>query len=115
NVRTKTGGNEIHSSVFEFLRNTDLDARGFFSPEGSAFQQNQYGGTVGGPIRNNKVFFFSDNQEQQTILGLETGLVPAPSLANRAGNFSDSASTLTGQVNGSYLAQTLTSRLGYGV
>ena len=115
NVITKSGGNEVHGSVFEFLRNTDLDARGFFSPERSAFQQNQFGGTVGGPIRRNKLFFFSDYQGQRTIQGMETGLVQVPSLANRNGDFSDAASTLTGQVNGSYLAQTLTNRLGYGV
>jgi hypothetical protein len=115
NVLTKSGGNEIHGSLFEFLRNTDLDARGFFSPERSAFQQNQFGGTVGGPIRRNKLFFFSDYQGQRTIQGLETGLVQVPSLANRSGNFSDAANTLTGHVNGSYLAQTLTNHLGYGV
>jgi hypothetical protein len=115
NVVTKAGGNDLHGSGFEFLRNTGLDARGFFSPERSAFQQNQFGGTLGGPIRKNKIFFFADYQGQRTIQGMETGLVQVPSLANRGGNFSDAASTLTGQVNGSYLAQTLTSRLGYGV
>src|SRR5260370_34297381 len=115
NVITKSGGNEFHGALFEFLRNTDLDARGFFSPERSAFQQNQFGGTVGGPIRRNKVFFFGDYQGQRTIQGMETGLVQVPSLPNRAGNFSDAASTLTGQVNGSYLGETLTNRLGYGV
>jgi hypothetical protein len=115
NVVTKSGGNELHGALFEFLRNTDLDARGFFSPERSAFQQNQFGGVVGGPIRKNKLFFFGDYQGQRTIQGLETGLVQVPTLANRTGNFADAASTLTGQVNGSYLAQTLSSRLGYGV
>jgi len=115
NVVTKSGGNQVHGSAFEFLRNTDLDSRGFFSPERSAFQQNQFGGTVGGPIRRNKLFFFGDYQGQRTIQGIETGLVQVPSLANRAGNFSDSAATLTGTVNGAFLAQTLTDRLGYGV
>jgi hypothetical protein len=115
NVVTKSGGNDFHGTLFEFLRNTDLDARGFFSPERSAFQQNQYGGTVGGPIRKNKLFFFGDYQGQRTIQGLETGLVQVPSLADRAGNFSDAANTLTGNVNGTYLAKTLTDRLGYGV
>jgi len=115
NVITKSGGNDIHGSLFEFLRNTNLDARGFFSPERSAFQQNQFGGTVGGPIRNNKLFFFGDYQGQRTVQGMETGLLQVPSLANRTGDFSDSPGTFTGQVNGSYLAQTLTNRLGYGV
>src|SRR6202035_3951564 len=111
NVITKSGGNEFHGSLFEFLRNTDLNARGFFSPERSAFQQSQFGGTLGGPIRKNKVFVFADYQGQRTIQGIETGLVQVPSLANREGNFSDAANTLTGDVNGSYLAQTLANRL----
>jgi hypothetical protein len=115
NVVTKSGGNGFHGSLFEFLRNTNLDARGFFSPERSAFQQNQYGGTLGGPIRKNKLFFFGDYQGQRTVQGIETGLVQVPSLADRAGNFSDAADTLTGSVNGAYLAKTLTDRLGYGV
>lgn len=115
NVITKSGGNDLHGSLFEFLRNTNLDARGFFSPERSAFQQTQFGGTLGGPIRRNKLFFFGDYQGQRTIQGMETGLVQVPSQADRIGNFSDAANTLTGRVNGSYLAQTLTNRLGYGV
>lgn len=115
NVITKSGGNQFHGSVFEFLRNTAFDARGFFSPERSAFQQNQFGATLGGPVRKNKLFFFGDYQGQRTIQGLETGLVQVPTLANRAGNFSDATDTLTGQVNGSYLAGTLTEKLGYGV
>jgi hypothetical protein len=115
NVITRSGENDLHASLFEFLRNTDLDARGFFSPERSAFQQNQFGGTLGGPIWKNKLFFFGDYQGHRTIQGMETGLVQVPSLADRAGNFSDAAGTLTGTVNGSYLAQTLTNRLGYGV
>lgn len=56
NVVTKSGGDHFHGSVFEFLRNTDLDARGYFSPERSTFQQNQYGGTFGGPIKKDKAF-----------------------------------------------------------
>jgi hypothetical protein len=117
NVVTKSGGDKVHGSVFEFLRNTDLDARGFFSPERSTFQQNQYGGTLGGPIKKDKAFFFVDYQGQRTVEGIETGIVSVPSLLNRTGNFSDSASTLTGKVNGAFLAQTLSSesRLGYPV
>jgi hypothetical protein len=117
NVITKSGGDKLHGSLFEFLRNTDLDARGFFSPERSTFQQNQYGGTLGGPIKKDKAFFFVDYQGQRTVEGIETGIVSVPSLLNRAGNFSDSASTLSGRVSGTFLAQTLSSssRLGYPV
>ena len=59
NVVTKSGTNEFHGDVFEFLRNTDLDARNYFSPTRGAFDQNQFGGTFGGPIRKNKIFFFA--------------------------------------------------------
>jgi Carboxypeptidase regulatory-like domain len=115
NVVTKSGGNAFHGSVFEFLRNTDLDAKSYFSTERSVFQQNQYGGTVGGPIKQNKVFFFADYQGQHTKQGQDTGVVAVPSVANRAGGFADSAGTLTGTVNGAFLAQTLSNQLGYAV
>ena len=114
-VVTKAGTNTFHGSAFEFLRNTNLDARGYFSPERSTFHQNQYGGTLGGPLKHDKVFFFGDYQGQRLVQGIETGIVSVPSLADRGGNFSDSSSTLTGTVNGTYLAQTLTNRLGYPV
>jgi hypothetical protein len=114
-VVTKSGGNQLHGDLFEFLRNTALDARGFFDPTRATFQQNQFGGTLGGPIKRDKVFFFADYQGGRTVQGIETGIVSVPSSTNRAGNFSDSASTLTGKVNGAFLAQTLSSRLGYSV
>lgn len=110
-VVTKSGGNAFHGSMFEFLRNTDLDAKNYFSTQRSIFQQNQYGGTLGGPIKQNRVFFFADYQGQHTKQGQDTGVVAIPSLANRNGNFSDSPG-LTGTVNGAFLAQTLSSRLG---
>ena len=56
-VVTKSGTNAFHGDVFEFLRNTDLDARNYFSPTRGAFDQNQFGGTLGGPIRKNKTLF----------------------------------------------------------
>jgi len=62
NVATKSGTNAFHGGLFEFLRNTHLDARNYFSPERAVFHQNQYGGTFGGPIRKDKIFFFVDYQ-----------------------------------------------------
>jgi hypothetical protein len=115
NVVTKSGTSKFHGSGFEFLRNTNLDARNYFAPQRSTFQQSQFGGTFGGPLRKDKIFFFVDYQGQRTAQGIETGIVNVPSLANRGGDFSDSASTLTGAVNGPYLAQTLSSLLGYTV
>jgi Carboxypeptidase regulatory-like domain len=114
NVVTKSGTNTFHGNVFEFFRNTHLDARNYFSPERAAFHQNQYGGTFGGPIRKERIFFFADYQGQRFIQGIETGIVSVPSMANRNGDFG-STSAFTGTVNGPYLAQVLTQRLGYQV
>ncbi len=55
---TKSGTNELHGSVFEFLRNDALDARNFFDQAKPAFRRNQFGGTLGGPIVKNRTFFF---------------------------------------------------------
>ncbi|MBV9399497.1 MAG: TonB-dependent receptor, partial [Bryobacterales bacterium] len=115
NVVTKSGSNQLHGSGFEFLRNTSLDARNFFSPDRSFFRQNQFGGTIGGPVKKNKVFFFGDYQGTRTAQGIDTGLISVPTLADRAGNLSDMASSLTRSVSGPYLANLLTSKLGYGV
>lgn len=115
NVLTKAGSNETHGSGFEFFRNTALDARNFFSPERSSYRQNQYGGTVGGPFRKNRIFFFGDYQGTRQSQGVDTGLIPVPSNADRAGNLADQAGSLTGGVSGGYLANLLTEKLGYGV
>jgi hypothetical protein len=120
NVVTKSGGNAFHGSAFEFLRNTDLDAKSYFSSKRSTFQQDQYGGTLGGPIKRNRLFFFGDYQGQHTKQGQDTGQVAVPSLANRSGDFSDlitsaNPNPLPGTVQGDFLAQTLTRELGYQV
>jgi hypothetical protein len=114
-VVSKSGTDQLHGSAFEFLRNTDLDARGFFDPSRAPYIQNQFGGTIGGPIKKDKVFFFGDYQGTRNIQGLESGLLPVPSVADRSGNLSDLASTLTGAVQGSNAASLLSQRLGYGV
>ncbi len=58
-VVTKSGGNAFHGDVYEFLRNNDFDTRNFFAPTVEPLHQNQYGATLGGPIRRNKDFFFA--------------------------------------------------------
>ena len=67
---TKSGTNEFHGSAYEFLRNSDLDSRGFFDVGSSAppFRRNQFGGTLGGPIKKNKVFFFMNYEGVQQVL-----------------------------------------------
>jgi hypothetical protein len=113
NVVTKSGTNSFHGSGFEFLRNTVLDARNYFTGDIGKLIQNQFGGTVGGPIKKDKIFFFADYQGTRRIDG-PTKTASVPSTANLAGDFSDPASpagTLGGAVGGDAMAATLTSRL----
>lgn len=114
-VITKSGSDSFHGNGLEFLRNTALDARGYFDPVRPAFRQNQFGGTLGGPVRHQKVYFFADYQGTRTNQGVETGLISVPSVQDRAGNLSDLAASLTGKVGGSYLATLLSQKLGYAV
>jgi hypothetical protein len=89
-VTTKSGSNELHGSLFEFVRNTDLDARGDFDTFTPKFNLNQFGGSVGGPIHKNKTFFFVDGEQKYQRQGITfTGLIPT--LAMRGGDFSANA------------------------
>jgi len=115
NVVTKSGNNGFHGNAFEFLRNTDLDARNYFSPTRGAFRQNQYGGTFGGPIHRDRIFFFTDYQGTRQTQGIDTGTISVPSNADRTGNLSDLAGKLTEVVGGPYFANLLTQKLGYPV
>ena len=86
-VSTKSGSNDFHGSLFEFVRNTDLDAKGDFDITTPKFNLNQFGGSIGGPIRHNKMFFFVDGEQKYQREGITfTGLIP--SLAMRSGDFS---------------------------
>lgn len=116
NVITKSGTNTFHGNAFEFFRNTALDATQWFNNnQKPVFQQNQFGGTVGGPILKQKMFFFADFQGTRQNLGQSSGLVVMPSVAERGGNFSALTSSMTGTVQGSAWANQLTQSLGYGV
>src|SRR5579863_7687304 len=117
NVITKSGTNKFHGDVFEFLRNTDLDAANYFDPGSvrGAYHQNQYGGTIGGPIKRDKIFFFADYQGNRVVQAVSEGQVTVPSAAEHAGDFSDRANLLTGTVVGTAWAQTLSQELGYPV
>ncbi len=114
-VSTKSGADDFTGSFFEFLRSTSLDARNFLASQRAGFHRNQFGATIGGPVRKDKVFFFADYQGARTRQGVDTGLIPVPSAANRAGDFSDIGNSLTGTVGGSYWANLLSQKLGYGV
>lgn len=89
NASVRSGSNQIHGAVWEFLRNTDLNAVGFFKPVGGAkpvYIQNQFGGAAGGPIKRNKLFVFAD-YEGLRRLQKALSTVSVPTLAQRAGVF----------------------------
>ena len=89
-VTTKSGTNSMHGTVFEFLRNTALDAKSFFAQDTEKFNLNQYGGSLGGPIRKNKLFFFIDGEQKDQRRGTPfVGLVPTDAM--RAGDFTNDA------------------------
>jgi hypothetical protein len=88
NAVTRGGANQFHGALFEFVRNSDFNARNFFSAGQDGLKRNQYGGTVGGPVRKDKTFFFFSYQGtnlRQTALSNSATTLTA---AQRAGDFS---------------------------
>ena len=87
NVVTKSGTNQFHGSLFEFLRNTDFDAANYFDQgRRGAYHQNQFGGTIGGPIKKDKIFFFADYQGNRLIQGVTQRITGAPTTPLLDGN-----------------------------
>ena len=88
NAVSKSGTNSFHGSAFDFLRNSKMDARGFFdklpSHEPPPFRKNQYGGSLGGPVKKDKVFFFTNYEGIRQLLGGST-LVNVPDANARQG------------------------------
>ncbi|HLN97914.1 MAG TPA: TonB-dependent receptor [Pyrinomonadaceae bacterium] len=82
NIVTKSGTNRLHGTLFEFFRNNALDARNFFNPKPdpqTAFRNNQFGGSIGGPIKRNQTFFYFAYEGQRERVGLNsTARVPDP-------------------------------------
>ena len=111
NVVTKGGTNTFHGDVYEFFRNGDLDARGFFDTTSPKFNQNQYGGTLGGPIVKNNTFFFVSAEGRNVRQGISSDLVTVPTMAERNGDFSAS-SAFTGTLGDQNLADVLNARPG---
>ena len=118
---TKSGTNQFHGSAYEFLRNNDMDAPGFFAPVVNGAKQspelryNVFGGSVGGPVRKNRTFFFFNYEGQRLRNGTSTTLT-VPTALQDAGNFSQTLSATgklvpiydpntTQLVNGAYTRQ----------
>jgi len=90
NVVSKSGSNNLHGSLFEFVRNDAFDAKNFFDSPAAPippFRQNQFGGTLGGPVRKNKTFFFLSYEGQRVRKSL-TQTFSVPTAAMRTGDFS---------------------------
>src|SRR5215468_11698794 len=100
NVVTKLGTNQWHGNAFEFWRNTGLNTRNFFDPAGQkgAYHQNQFGGTFGGPIKKDKLFFFADYQGNRVVQAVPQVISPAPSAALLQGDLTSVIPSLTGTV-----------------
>jgi hypothetical protein len=103
NSSLKSGSNAFHGDLFEYLRNNIFDARNFFLPKPLQLQRNQFGGTIGGPIYRNKIFFFADYQGTRLREGQSFNDV-VPSAMERTGNFSDLAKQLTNPLTGQSFA-----------
>jgi hypothetical protein len=88
NIVTRSGTNEIHGSLFHFLRNGKLNARQFFAPVQDALKRNQFGGSVGGPIKKDKLFYFGTYQGTR-LRNTPAGIISfVPTAAERNGDFS---------------------------
>ena len=114
NVATRAGGNDFHGSLFEFFRNEDLNSRNYFATTGATtgakpeYRRNLYGGTLGGPVLRDRLFFFGDYQGIKQLIG-KPATSTVPTLLERQGIFTgvskiyNPATTQT--VNGKYIRQ----------
>jgi hypothetical protein len=110
-VVAKSGTNKVHGDVYEFLRNKVLNSRGFFDTEKPAFIQNQFGGTLGGPIKKDTTFIFGSYEGRRIREGTPSDVVTVPSLAERGGDFSG-VGAFTGTLSDANVASILNQRPG---
>ncbi len=111
NVVTKSGTNEWHGSMYEFFRNKVLNAKGYFDPYKPDFQQNQFGATIGGPIRKDSTFFFLSYEGRRIKQGVPSTAAYFPDASQRGGDFSNSGA-FSGTLNDQFVADTLNGRSG---
>jgi hypothetical protein len=88
NIITKSGTNNFHGSAFEFVRNDRFDSKDFFATTKPQLTQNQFGGSLGGPLRKDHTFFFADVEGYRQQQGV-TNLITLPTARMRAGDFSE--------------------------
>jgi hypothetical protein len=126
NVVTKSGTNEVHGSAYEFFRNDVLNAHGFtFQPTAKPpFKQNQFGGTLGGPVKKDRTFLFGSYEGRRIVRGIVSQNVPVPTGSDYAGTFTaplaapgtpptdPSNFVFPGSLNDSLVANVLQNRCG---
>ena len=118
NVVTKSGTNNVHGDFYDFLRNNVLNTKGFFDPSIAKYIQNQFGATVGGPIKKDKTFIFGSYEGNRLRQGISSGQVFLPTTGvsglpggEASGDFS-AGPAFTGMLNNQNFAQTLNNRAG---
>lgn len=89
NIVTKSGTNQFHGDAFEFVRNYIFDSRNYFAPVRDSLKQNQFGATLGGPIKRNKLFFFGSYQGTRTRTAPNGNIAFVPDASERQGDFSE--------------------------
>ncbi len=111
NVITKSGSNTFHGNIYEYFRNTILDARGYPDTSKPQLNQNQFGGTFGGPIRKDRTFFFLSYEGRRIRDGVPGQLLNVPTAAEFGGDFS-AQGPFGGSISSPFVAQVLDGRSG---
>src|SRR6266852_9929810 len=112
NVVTKSGTNNWHGSVYEFLRNQSLNAKGDLDLRRADDKQNQFGGTLGGPIKKDRTFFFASYEGRRVVHGISSDPVIVPTAAERTGDFSATPFDPTAVIGTQTFADILNARPG---
>jgi hypothetical protein len=111
NVITKSGTNQWHGDVYEYFRNTVLNAQGYFNTVKPQENQNQFGGTFGGPIKKDRTFFFVSYEGRRVRQGVSGQTVVVPTPAERTGDFS-AGTAFSGGIADQFAAEALDGRPG---
>jgi hypothetical protein len=112
NVITKSGSNTFHGNLYEYFRNTILDARGYPDTSKPQLNQNQFGGTFGGPIRKDRTFFFASYEGRRIRAGQPGQLLNVPTTQEYGGDFSAQGAFVGGIQPGGFIANVLDGRSG---
>lgn len=114
NVVTKSGTNQWHGNMYEYFRNTVLNGQGYFNTVKPQENQNQFGGTFGGPLRKDRTFFFASYEGRRVRQGIsgQTVIVPTPQERNGIFDLTNFGSAFGGSITDQFTADTLNGRPG---